>query len=83
MNLAVEVILLQNADQDAVGDPIAIETEAIGSWIWLAVVTHGHAVVRSGRVGDASSEGLRQDRAIVSHHTAFGIDVELGERHFL
>ena len=72
-------ILLEQADQNSICDPVAIETETIGARIRFAVVFDLHAIVGSGGIRYSSAEGLRENRAISCLYTALCVHIKLRE----
>lgn len=79
MHFAFRDILLQKTLKHSVGDPVAIEAEAVSAWIGLEWVLRLHPIVGSSGIGNARAECLGEHGAFGCYDPALLIDIKLSE----
>ena len=83
VELVVQDSLGQEVHQDAVGYPIAVQTEAVSPRIDLASIWPHHAIVGPGGIRNARPEGFRQQTAVCHAKPTLAIYVKLCVYYFL
>ena len=68
---------MQQADEDSVCHPVAIETKTVGARIGFTVIFYLHSIVCSGWIRYSRAKRFCEDRAIIGLNTALRIHIKL------
>ena len=83
VHFVVEHRLWDEIEQQPVGNPAAVEAEAVGPWIHLARRRTDRPIIRSRRIRNPRAKHLGKEAGIGRANSAFTVDIELCLGHFL